>query len=315
LSQVKKIVADEGSADDGFGSAIAISGDRIVVGMPGDDSLSTDAGSAFIFARNQGGNNNWGQEAKISVNTLFHLGSAEKFGLVVAIDGDNVVIGAPGTDGNGIDSGRAYLFNRNEGGDNSWGKVTDLSASDGAAYYEFAISVSISGEFVTVGSPNDNNAKGSSAGAVYIYKKDEGGANSWGELKKILSNDGIALDYFGTSVSIAGDYAVVGAQGQDTLGPRTANGAAYILENAVKAPIVSGVFFPHVANNNGWETEIALINSGDKAISAQLISYDDNGSQVGNPTTITLNPMSRRQIAVGTELGSPLTATEWQSRL
>ncbi len=362
-NQVKKIVADKSNSNDGFGSAVAISGNRIVVGMPGDDSVSTDAGSAFIFARNQGGNDNWGPEAKISVNTLFHLGNAEKFGLAVAIDGDNVVIGAPGTDSKGIDSGLAYLFNRNEGGDNSWGKVADLDASDGAAYYEFAISVSISGEFVTVGSPSDNNTKGSSAGAVYIYQKDKGGTNSWGELKKILSNDGIALDYFGTSVSIAGDYAVVGAQGQDTLGPRTANGAAYILErneggadnwgikekltagdaknfdffgaaaainsnrdtligvpekefqnsrgaaylfdNAAKPPIASGVFFPHVANSNGWETEIAIINSSDKAISAQLISYSDNGSQVGNPITITLSPMARRQIAVGTELSTP----------
>ena len=362
-SQVKKIVADDGNIDDGFGSAVAISGDRILIGMPGDDTVSPDAGAAFIFARNQGGTNNWGQTAKISVSNALHLGSPENFGLAVAIDGDNAVIGAPGTDSGGIDTGLAYLFNRNQGGDNVWGKIADLAASDGAAYYEFATAVSISGDFATVGSPNDNNTNGSKAGAVFIYQKNKGGTNSWGELRKIMSNDGIALDYFGTSVSIAGDYAVVGAQGQDTLGPRTANGAAYILErneggtdnwgitekltakdankfdffgstaainenrdtligvpekefqngrgaaylfdNAAKTPVASGVFFPHVVNNSGWETEIALINTADKAISAQLISYSDNGVQVGPPLSITLNPMARRQIAVGSELLNP----------
>ena len=363
-SQVKKIVADDGNIDDGFGSAVAISNDRIIVGMPGDDTVSKDAGAAFIFTRNQGGTNNWGQTAKISVSNPIHLGSPENFGLAVAIDGDNALIGAPGTDTiGGIDSGLAYLFNRNQGGDNAWGKIADLAASDSAAYYEFATSVSISGDFATVSSPNDDNTNGSKAGAVFIYQKDKGGTDSWGELRKIMSNDGIALDYFGTSVCIAGNYAVVGAQGQDTLGPRTANGAAYILErneggtdnwgitekltakdankfdffgsaaaindnrdtligvpekeyqngrgaaylfdNAAKTPVASGVFFPHVASNSGWETEIAIINTADKAISAQLISYSDNGNQVGPPLSITLNPMSRRQIAVGSELSNP----------
>ncbi len=360
-SQVKKLVADQGNADDGFGTAVGISGDRIIVGMPGDDDNTTNAGAAYIFYRNQGGNDNWGQESKISVTTLFNLEGAENFGFAVALDGDNAVVGAPGTDDSGIDSGLAYLFNRNQGGSNNWGKVADLAASDGAAYYEFATAVAISGEFALAGSPNDNNPNGSSAGAVFIYQKDNGGTNSWGELKKVTSNDGIALDYFGTSIGIAGDYAIVGAQGHDTLGPRTANGAAYILErneggsnnwgikekltasdannfdffgasadissnrdalvgvpeqddmtgaaylfdSAAKPPIASGIYFPHVASHSGWETEIALINTGETAVSGQLISYSDAGYQIGTPITINLNTMARRQITVGTELSNP----------
>ena len=359
-SQIKKLKADQGNDEDGFGTATAISGDRIIVGMPYDDDNGTDAGAALIFARNQGSSDNWGQEAKISVATLFNLESAENFGLTVAIDGDNAVVGAPGTDDGGIDSGLAYLFNRNHEGTNAWGKVADLAASDGAAFYEFATAVGISGEFVLVGSPHDNNPNGSSAGAVFIYQKNNGGTNSWGELKKLTSDDGIALDYFGTSVGIAGDYAVVGAKGHDTLGPRTANGAAYILErneggsnnwgirekltasdannfdffgasaaisgnrdaligvpeqndmtgaaylfdNAAKPPVASGVYFSHVASLNGWETEIALINTGEITVSGQLISYNDDGNQVGT-MPITLNSMARRQITVGAELSNP----------
>ncbi len=362
-TQTKKLMAGEGKVDDGFGSAVGISGDRVIVGTPGDDDNGSDAGAAFIFYRNQGGSNSWGQESKISIATPFNLEGNENFGLAVAIDGDNAVVGAPGTDNNAIDSGLAYLFNRNQDGDNTWGKVTNLAASDGSAYKEFAITVSISGSFVAIGSPNDDNPNGSSAGAVYIYQEDKGGATSWGELKKITSNDGLALDYFGNAVSIAGDYLAVGAQGHDTLGPRTANGAAYIIErheggnnnwgikeklvagdaeifdffgavvainsnrdtligapekeyqtgagaaylfdNAPKPPMASGVYFPHVASGDGWETEIALINTGEAPVSGQLISYSDDGYQIGNSIPITLNPMARRQITVGPELSNP----------
>ncbi len=358
-SQVKKIVADDGNIDDGFGSAVAISNDRIIVGMPGDDTVSKDAGAAFIFARNQGGTNNWGQAAKISVSNTLHLGSPENFGLAVAIDGDNAVVGAPGTDDSGIDSGLAYLFNRNQGGSNNWGKIADLAASDGAAYYEFALAVGISGDFAIIGSGRDNNANGSQAGAVYFFNKNQGGSNNWGELTKKTTSDGNKYDYFGTAVAIAGNYAVAGAPGHDsqaysagaayimerneggnnnwgikeklTAGDGDTfeffgdaatisstrdtligapeqddmTGAAYLFDNAAKTPVASGVFFPHVASNSGWETEIAIINTADKAISAQLISYSDNGVQVGPPLSITLNPMSRRQIAVGSELSNP----------
>jgi hypothetical protein len=357
-SQIKKLKADQGNDEDGFGTAIAISGDRIIVGMPGDDDNGTDAGAAFIFTRNQGGSDNWGQEAKISVATLFNLENAENFGFTVAIDGDNAVVGAPGTDDGGIDSGLAYLFNRNQSGANAWGKVADLAASDGAAFYEFATAVGISGEFAIVGSGRDNNANGSQAGAVYFFHKDQGGSNTWGELTKKSNSDGNKFDYFGTSVSIAGNYAVAGAPGHDSQATSagaayimerneggnnnwgikeklTANdgdvfeffgdaatisntrdtligapeqndmtGAAYLFDNAAKPPVASGVYFSHVASHSGWETEIALINTGETAVNGQLISYNDDGNQIGS-IPISLNSMARRQITVGTELSNP----------
>ncbi|MCD6534263.1 MAG: hypothetical protein J7L25_09340, partial [Deltaproteobacteria bacterium] len=243
-------------------------------------------------------------------------------------------------------------------GANAWGKVADLAAGDGAAFYQFATAVGISGEFALVGNGRDNNSNGSQAGAVYFFHKDQGGSNIWGELTKKTNSDGKRYDYFGTSVAIAGDYAVAGAPGHDSqaysagaayimerneggnnnwgikekltasdgdtfeffgdaatisstrdtlIGAPEQNdmtGAVYLFDNAAKPPVASGVYFSHVASHSGWETEIALINTGDTAVSGQLISYNDDGNQIGT-IPITLNSMARRQITVGNELSNP----------
>ena len=97
-----------------------------------------------------------------------------------------------------------------------------LLASDGAAYDYFGNSVSISGDYAIVGAPYDDD-KGSTSGSAYIFRRD---GTNWSEQQKLLASDGAAVDYFGESVSISGDYAIVGAKYDDDKG--TNSGSAYM---------------------------------------------------------------------------------------
>ena len=50
-----------------FGSSAALWGDTLVVGAPLDDELRTDSGAVYVFERDQGGADNWGEVRKITV--------------------------------------------------------------------------------------------------------------------------------------------------------------------------------------------------------------------------------------------------------
>ena len=89
--------------------------------------------------------------------------------------------------------------------------------------------MAISGDTAIVGARLEDE-KGSNAGAAYIFERNQGGADNWGEVTKLTAFDGQAFDLFGISVAISGDSAIVGAFGEDEKGG--AAGAAYIYADA-----------------------------------------------------------------------------------
>ena len=78
---------------------------------------------------------------------------------------------------------------------------------------------------------DDSNRKNS--GSAYIFRRDQGGAGNWGQIKKITALDADSDDCFGYNVSISGATVVVGAVADDDNG--TASGSAYIFESKGKA--------------------------------------------------------------------------------
>jgi hypothetical protein len=147
------------------------------------------------------------------------------FGLSVAVDGAYALVGSPGEDGSGANSGAAYLFFQSQGGLDGWGQIKKLVASDAEAEDVFGVSVAISGDYALVGAESEDGA-GSQRGAAYLFYRNQGGADNWGELKKIVASDAANDDTFGYSVAMDGDYLVVGADGEDGAG--TIRGAAYL---------------------------------------------------------------------------------------
>jgi hypothetical protein len=224
--QVTKLTASDGAANDGFGYSVSVSGDTLVIGAYGAAVGGHGAqGAAYVFYRNQGGADAWGQVAKLSAADGTPL---DLFGWSVSISGDTAVLGAPYADvGSRAAQGVVYVFARHEGGTHAWGQVAKLTAPDGAADDWFGASVSITGDTLVVGAHGAALDDSDDQGTAYVYARDQGGADAWGQVARLTAADGAPLDWFGWSVSISGDTVVVGAP-YAAVGGHVAQGAAYV---------------------------------------------------------------------------------------
>jgi FG-GAP repeat len=228
--QIAKITPPDGTKNDFFGRSVAISGDTVVVGMPGDDDNGPSSGSAYIFQRDNGGVDAWGRVAKI---TPEDAEAGDNFGVSVAINGDTIMVGAYHDDGISTSSGSAYIFQRDQGGPNAWGQVAKITPDDGSGVYYFGYSVGISGDTVIVGAYGDNYNDHFS-GSAFIFRRDQDGLEAWGQVAKITPDDGARFDEFGRSVSISGDTVVVGAADDDDNG--SSSGSAYVFRRDQGGP-------------------------------------------------------------------------------
>ncbi|HEV3363408.1 MAG TPA: FG-GAP repeat protein, partial [Acidimicrobiia bacterium] len=101
-----KLTAADAAPNDNFGYSVAVSGDTAIVGAPYDDDAGADSGSAAVFVRS---GTTWSRQVKVSAP---EASAGDRFGWSVAVDGDTKVLGAPGDDDAGADSGSAYVFVR-----------------------------------------------------------------------------------------------------------------------------------------------------------------------------------------------------------
>jgi len=146
----------------------------------------------------------------------------EYFGGSVSIYGNYALVGAHSKKvGSNTNQGVAYSFLLNG---NSWVQTQELTSSDGAANDNFGSSVSISGNYAIIGAPYKTIGSNQAQGATYIFYFD---GSSWIQQQELISSDGAANDFFGHSISISGNYAIIGAPFK-TIGNNTQQGAAYI---------------------------------------------------------------------------------------
>ena len=106
--EVQELVASDGSANDEFGWAVSVQGDRIAVGAYEDDALGHKAGSAYLYRRSGGG---WVEERKLVASDAAMY---DTFGSDVYLNGDELWVGSPMDDDAGGESGSAYLFDVRE---------------------------------------------------------------------------------------------------------------------------------------------------------------------------------------------------------
>ncbi|MGB3800979.1 MAG: PKD domain-containing protein [Lewinella sp.] len=229
FSQIKKLIAADGADGDFFGVDMAISGDLAIVGALYDDDKGRDSGSAYLFARNAEGTDQWGLVKKFYAADA---AAGDAFGARVAIRGDLAIVSAPENDG----KGSTYVFARNAGGADQWGQIAKLTASDGANGDWFGISVAIDGELIIVGASR-NDQQGINAGSAYIFAPAAGNPDAWEQIAKLTAADGAAADGFGRQVAISGEFAVVGATSHNAMGSRS--GAAYLFDR-------------HAGGHNQW---------------------------------------------------------------
>ncbi len=198
----QKLTAGDAAVGDELGTSVAIDGDTMVAGAPGDDSLR---GAVYVFHRS---GDSWALTAKLTASD----GAAGDFlGGSVAIDGDLIVAGAHRDDSF---KGSAYTFARS--GAVARSETAKLTASDGAATDQLGSSVAVEGDVIVAGARGDDANQGS----AYTFAR--GGTAARTETAKLTASNGAADDYLGVSVAIDGDVIVAGGLGHDA-----SKGSAY----------------------------------------------------------------------------------------
>ena len=140
-----------------FGHSVDISGDNIAVGMPGRFTRFR-TGEAFVFNRNTGGADAWGNVAQIVDQSVDS--QTDRFGVSVAIDGETLVIGAEWDDTQRNDSGKVYIHGQNISGPNAWGFESERLSSTPRENGGYGHAVAIDGTTVAIGAPAINTRIG-----------------------------------------------------------------------------------------------------------------------------------------------------------
>ncbi|MBL7046230.1 MAG: right-handed parallel beta-helix repeat-containing protein [Candidatus Marinimicrobia bacterium] len=274
-----KLTASDAALGDYFGFSVSISGEYAIVGAVGDDDVADHAGAAYVFFWD---GTNWTQQAKLTASD----GEAQDwFGHSVSLSGDHAIIGAHQEDDSGDNAGAAYIFQRDG---TNWTQQTKLLASDGDIGDNFGASVSISGHYVIVGAGYDGDA-GALSGSAYVFFKDEGGTDSWGEQTKLVASNATGSDYFGLSVSIAGNYAIVGAQSGN--GGLEMSGSAYLFCRIGNSWFEKSLLTANDADSGDLFGKSVSISSSGALVGAT--KNDDTGTNSGSayvfsPTSATV---------------------------
>lgn len=257
---VKKITKPDINGLDSFGLSVAINENTIVIGDPTDNTSAEKSGSAYIYDRNQGGQNNWGEVAK-----LFASDGEESdyFGHSVSVNGNTIIVGAWGEDGSGTDRGAAYIFERNEGGENHWGERVKLTASESEDKDFFGFTTAIDNQTIVVGAFREYEQ-----GSAYVFDRNEGGLGNWGVVARLVASDAENVDYYASNVTIDQDIIAVGSAGEDGIGSN--RGAVYIYGRDLEG-------------NNSWGelTKLTASDPEDEDLFGISVAIDNNGLAVG----------------------------------
>ncbi len=237
IAQMAYVKASNSEAQDQFGTSVAVSGNWVAVGAQGEDGGSAGAngnqldnsisrsGAVYMFERV---GNAWVQQAYLKAS---NPGPVALFGFSVDLEGDRLIVGAPGeasaatgVDGNQLDtskfgSGAAYIFERTPAG---WIQQAYLKASNTDEGDYFGKVVAISGDTVVVGASDEQsdstgidgpqgNVVNSYYGAAYVFHKDAVGWSQQAYVKAINSD---WYDRFGSNLDINGDWLAVAAKGE-----------------------------------------------------------------------------------------------------
>ncbi|WP_167881170.1 FG-GAP repeat protein [Leptospira gomenensis] len=239
---------------DFFGTSVAISGNTVVVGAP----MNGGSGSIYVFQRV---GTVWSEQARLKAS---NWDAGDRFGSVVSIDGDVIVIGAEwenssqNTVTNGTtasadnslnDAGAAYIFRRNAG---VWTQEAYLKAPNPGNGDYFGSAVSISGDTVVVGAYKEDsqavttngttasadNSK-SESGAAYVFRRTAG---IWGQEAFLKASNLDPNDQFGKTLSVSNNTIVIGAALEDSNVNTITNGATASPVNALAGSGAAYIF-------------------------------------------------------------------------
>ena len=245
---------------DYFGQAVAISGNYAIVGAAEDDAAGSSSGKAYIFDVPTGA----------LVHTLnnpnaYGTSANDFFGEAVDISGNYAIVGAyQEDDASGTLSGKAYIFNVTTG---ALAYTLDNSNAYGTgAEDRFGWAVAISSNYAIVGAYREDNPTGLNSGKAYIFDVTTGALVHTLDNPNAYGNN-TAGDNFGHSVAISGNYAIIGAVGEDDASG-TESGKAYIFD------VLTGALVHTLNNPNAYGTSLS-------DLFGHVVAISDNYAIVG----------------------------------
>jgi len=208
-TQTQKLLADDGEEEDSFGFSVSLDDDTALIGAPApepeeEDPNAFNEGAAYVFTRK---GKEWAQRQKLLADDGEEGNS---FGFSVALNGDVALVGASTDDNeNGPNAGAAYVFTRE---DEKWAQRQNLIGDESEDGDFFGFSVALGEDTAFVGAPFDDNENDELAGSVFVFTRVDG---KWTRTQKLLADDGDFEDFFGNSIALNGDTALIGSFGDD----------------------------------------------------------------------------------------------------
>jgi hypothetical protein len=285
-----------------FGTSVAVAGNTIVVGAPGEESAATgvngdqtdsgvrSAGAVYVFVMS---GPTIAQQAYLKAS---NTDQDDEFGTSVAIAGDTLVVGAPNeasaatgvnsnqADNSAFGAGAAYVFERSGA---TWAQQAYLKPSNTHGGDRFASALAIAGDTVVVGAwgessaatgVNGNQADQSAigAGAAYVFVRS---GTTWTQQAYLKASNAQAADWFGYAVAIADGTIVVGA-------PRERSAASGVNgDQEDNSSHSSGAVYVFARNGTMWTQQAYLkaSNPGQADFFGHAVAIALNTVIVGSP--------------------------------
>lgn len=191
-----KLVAPDATAFDRFGFAVATDVGNLLVGARDADN---EAGVVYAYGRN-------GSSADFRDRLVpADRGASDRFGSALAVDGDQVLIGASGQAGaSGANAGAAYVYQRVG---NGWTQQAKLLAP-GAPEARSGFSVALRGDVAVLGAPGATLGDCCQQGAADLFLRNGLG---WRFERRLSPADGGTFDNLGSAMALGRGGAVLGA--------------------------------------------------------------------------------------------------------
>lgn len=279
-----RLTAFDGAVEDWFGYSVDIYENYAIVGAPADDDNGSKSGSAYIFRLNDDPNDvYWYLQTKITASDAESL---DWFGHSVSIYDDRAAVGAFGVDDNGEESGAVYIFKPKSITEPNWIEAIKFSDPDNTPGDDrFGYSVALWRDYIIVGAYRDDSGTLSNSGAAYLSRVTPSG---WLPPLKLVPSDPNEEGWFGYSVDIYSNYAIIGEVGDPEKGNKA--GSAYIFKFDADATIwkqehkltaSDGAAYDRFGCSVSIDEDHAIVGSrfdddnGNKSGSAYLFYRDD----------------------------------------
>ncbi len=215
-----------------FGYSVDIDGDTLVVGAPKANLTTGNQGAVFLYGRNQGGPDAWGEIAR-RTPVSYGMTNAD-FGWTVSLSGSNLLVGAPRADINAdlaSSEGSAFRLARDAGGTNNWGVVQRFDAAQTNEGNDFGWDVAVDADIALIGAPGMSTGGVGNAGVTFVYTWN-GASNAFVETVR-LSRPSETEKRMGQSLDVKNDMLFIGAP---NTGVVQNSGAAYLYRRNPLAP-------------------------------------------------------------------------------